>query len=257
MVDENIVKIGLSDATMFKDCINTVNSLVAETKITLDEMGFNIVCIDPANVCLLAFKMAKSEFVEWTVSADTTFAIKVSDIKSALGRTKDKDTAVYLQLADNRLTVTLMGKNGKKKEFILPTLDLEDKEQKMPDLKDFTATVTMDNAELKDGIADVAIVAEAIEFNVANKKFSVAGAGDILKANSEMEANVSEQSKDGKPVAFKSKYSIEYLNKIVACKVSKNVKIQLAKDYPLKCSYINDKGTISMALILAPRMSND
>lgn len=248
-------RIGLSDATVFTDCIRTVSNLVAETSITLDSEGLGIIAMDPANVAMVVFKMKQSEFLEWSVDADTEFAIKLGDLKQVLSRA-DKNTTLFLQLENNKLKVILAGKNGKKKEFSLATLDLESKKQKMPDLK-FSAEVSIDNQALKDAIADVTIVAESIEFKIGDKKFSVAGKGDSNSVTSEVEAVVKEVSTDGKPVAFKSKYSIEYLDKFVAAKISKTLKLHLGKDYPSKFVYVNDKGTTSLEFLLAPRIEND
>jgi DNA polymerase III sliding clamp (beta) subunit (PCNA family) len=56
---------------------------------------------------------------------------------------------------------------------------------------------------------------------------------------------------------FKSKYSLEYLKKIInGSKISERVSIHFNTDYPLKVQYqIVDK--IKLSFILAPRVDND
>lgn len=244
------VKIGLTDSTLFKDCIATINGLVSEVSITLDNDGLGIIAMDPANVAMCVFKMNKAEFLEWTVSEPTEIGVKLSDLKQILSR-GDKNSTLYLQVVDNKLQAIMVGKNGKKKEFSLSLISMDEKKHKMPDLK-FTAEIVLDNAVLKDAIADVEILAESMSFKIADKKFSVAGAGDVNSVKSEVEANVTCEA----GVTFQSKYSIEYLNKFVSSKVSKNVKLGFSKDYPSKFTYLNDKGTTSMIFILAPRIEN-
>ena len=58
-------------------------------------------------------------------------------------------------------------------------------------------------------------------------------------------------------VKIKSKYSIEYLNKMIGgSKLSDSVTLQLNNDYPLKIEYkAIDK--VDLAFILAPRVEND
>ena len=244
------VKIVLSDSTLFKDCIATINGLVSEVNITVDDEGLGIIAMDPANVAMCVFKMNKAEFLEWTVSELTEIGVKLSDLKQILSR-GDKNSTLTLQVIDNKLNVVMLGKNGKKKEYDLSLVAMDEKKHKMPDLK-FTAELVLDNTALKEAIADVAILAESISFKIADKKFSVAGAGDVNKGKSEVEANVTCET----GVAFTSKYSIEYLDKFTAAKVSKNVKLGFSKDYPSKFTYLNDKGTTSMIFILAPRIEN-
>lgn len=245
------VKIGLADATIFKDSISTINGLVTEANIVLNDEGLSIICLDPANVALCAFKMSKSEFLEWTVNEDTEIGVKLSDLKQVLSR-GDKNSTLYLSSVNDKLNVAMIGKNGKKKEFNLGIIAPDGKKQKVPDLK-FTVELVIDNMVLKDGIADVAVVAESVAFNIADKKFNISGAGDINNANSEMDSIVTIYPEAG----FKSKYSIEYLDKFTSCKLSKNVKIGFGKDYPVKFSYVNDKGTISMIFVVAPRIENN
>ena len=56
---------------------------------------------------------------------------------------------------------------------------------------------------------------------------------------------------------IRARYSIEYLKKIIkGSKLSDNMTLLMSNDYPLKVEYkIIDK--LSLATILAPRVSND
>jgi DNA polymerase III sliding clamp (beta) subunit (PCNA family) len=140
-----------------------------------------------------------------------------------------------------------------KKDFTLPLIDTGTKVTKVPELK-FNAEVTIDNAELRDAVDDVAVVSDAVEFRVKDGLFVVSGSGDQSKAMSETKGAV-KVIIDGLPA--KSKYSLEYINKMLGSKLSKNVKVNLGDAYPLKLSYVNDKGSISLMHILAPRVDND
>ena len=57
--------------------------------------------------------------------------------------------------------------------------------------------------------------------------------------------------------AIKSKYSIEYLKKIIkGSKLADTVTLQFNKDYPLRLDYLV-KDKLSLSIILAPRVSNE
>jgi hypothetical protein len=103
------------------------------------------------------------------------------------------------------------------------------------------------------GLVDVSIVADATEFKVKDGKFIVSAAGDMGKAVSETKGvvKVLGESKDAL-----SKYSIEYLNNMLGVKF-KNVKLSLAKTYPLRLDYASDDRFTTITYILAPRVDND
>ena len=85
-----------------------------------------------------------------------------------------------------------------------------------------------------------------------DKKLIISAAGDTNRAVSETKGVVTELGEDK---IVKTKYSIEYLEKMLGNKLSKNLKISLGKEYPMKIIYANDTGT-TITYILAPRIDN-
>src|SRR3989344_2116991 len=86
-------------------------------------------------------------------------------------------------------------------------------------------------------------------------KFSLEALGSLTTAKIELikDDKTLIESKD----KVKSKYSVEYLKKIVkGSKLADRVVLQFSKDYPLKASYkVTDK--MLLEFILAPRVAND
>ena len=124
----------------------------------------------------------------------------------------------------------------------------------MPDLK-FKTTITCPSTTLNDAIEDVEIIAESVSFMAEDKKFIVSASGDSIKAMVEIKADEGIVIKTEEKV--KSKYSIEYLKKMIqASKISDQVTISFNKDYPLKLEY-KEIDKLQMMFILAPRIEND
>lgn len=241
------MKIGLLDVTTFVDSIRTINDLVTETTIRVNSSGLIISAMDPANVCLCVLNLNAKEFSELVVNDEETFDVKLSDLKQILGRI-DKGSNVTLESGD-KLKITSVGKNGKKKEFEMKLIELDHKASPTPNLDKFKAEILVDNTELKDAIADVGIVSESFEAKVEGKKFTISASGDLSKSRTEVVAMVI-CSDDAKA---RSKYSIEYFNKFTSAKLGKSAKIQLGTDYPISITYSNEKGS-SLQFILAPRI---
>ena len=92
---------------------------------------------------------------------------------------------------------------------------------------------------------------------VDKDKFIVEGAGNLSDARSELMKEGDTVIKSNTKEVVKSKYSIEYMKKIIkAGKLSDKVVLQFNKDYPLKADYVV-KDKLSLSMILAPRVSND
>jgi proliferating cell nuclear antigen len=241
------IKLILSDAQVFSDAISAVSKLVNEVTIKVLPDHLEVIALDPANVGMVILKIESKAFLGY--SGEGNFSINLPNFKQVLAR-REKNATVTLSVDNNQLKVISSGKT--KKEFTLPLLELEQKEQKEPELK-FNSEITLENAELRDAIADVEIVAESCEFKILDGKFVISSSGDSGKAVSETKGIVRPLVEGA---VSKARYSIEYLNNMLSAKF-KNAKLYLGKDYPMKLHYVSDTGTTSITYILAPRIEND
>jgi proliferating cell nuclear antigen len=246
-----MMKLVLAETKLIKEPITIISDLVNEAKFKITKNGMEMIAMDPANVAMVIFKLLSSSFVEYTVKEETVISINLNNFKQILRRIKANDN-LSLELAENKLKITLSGNNVR--TFFMPLLDLEEKEQKVPDLK-FKTTVHCPSTVLNDAIEDVEIIAESVSMMVEDKKFIVAAAGDNSKAMVEIKAEDGITIKTEDKV--KSKYSIEYLKKMIqASKISGSVVISFNKDYPLRLEY-KEVDKLQLMFILAPRIEND
>jgi proliferating cell nuclear antigen len=200
---------------------------------------------------MVVFRLLGSSFSEYSVKEETTLAFNLNNLKQVFRRIKPNDT-LTLELMDNKLKLTLSG--NAVRTFFLPLVDMDDKEQKVPDLK-FKTNITCPSSVFNDAIEDVEIIAESVLFTAEDKKFIVTASGDSSKAMVEIKGDESVVIKTEEKV--KSKYSIEYLKKMMqASKISSTVSISFNKDYPLRLEY-KELDKLQMIFILAPRIEND
>lgn len=248
------MKLSLADPKYLKDSISIISELVNEARFKIASDGIELVAMDPANVAMVIFKLLSSAFVEYDVKKETEIAINLSNLKQVLKRAKSNDVLTLELSEDNKLNIEL--KSNTKRTFSLSIIELEEKEQKIPDLK-FPITVNTSSAILNDAIQDVDIVAESVSFIADGNNFIIEASGDLNKANIEIkedkETKIISDTKD----KVKAKYSIEYLKKMIdGSKIADKVKIQFNKDYPLKLDYTAvDK--VMLSFILAPRVENE
>jgi proliferating cell nuclear antigen len=245
------MKLVLAETKLIREPITIISDLVTEAKFKIGKNGIEMIAMDPANVAMVLFRLLSSAFVEYNVKEEVDIAINLNNLKQVLRRIKGNDN-LTLELSENKLKLVLTGSTIR--TFYLPLIDQQEKEHKEPDLK-FKTSIKCPSSMLNDAIEDVEIVAESVTFQSEDKKFIVNASGDTGKATVDIKAEENVHIESSEKV--KSKYSIEYLKKMIqGAKISSNVHIQFSKDYPLKLEY-KELDKIQMVFILAPRIEND
>jgi len=248
------MRLTLAEPGYLKESISIISDLVNEARFKITPNAIELVAMDPANVAMVVFKLLSSCFTEYDVKKDTELAINLSNLKAILRRASPKDMLTLELDADNRLKIEL--KSNTTRTFNLPIIDLEEKEQKVPDLK-FPVSIKTSSSVLNEAIADVDVVGESVAFIAEPRSFTLLAEGDLNQARIEIkEDEVTKVSTSGDE-RVKAKYSIEYLKKMInGSKLSEDVVIHFNKDYPLKLDYKTvDK--VMLSFILAPRVEND
>ena len=248
------MKLTLAEPSYLKESISIISDLVNEARFKITKDAIELVAMDPANVAMVIFKLLSSSFTEYDVKKDTEIAINLSNLKQVLRRSSPKDMLTLELDDDNRLKIQLKGLTIR--TFNLPIIELEEKEQKVPDLK-FPVTIKTASNILNEAIADVDVVGESVSFIAEPKKFTLQAEGDLNRAKIEIKEDDETKININSNEKIKSKYSIEYLKKMInGSKLSDDVIIQFNKDYPLKLEYkAIDK--VMLSFILAPRVEND
>lgn len=248
------MRLTLAEPRYLKDSISIISDLVNEATFRITPEAVELVAMDPANVAMIIFKLLSTTFSEYDVKSTTELAINLTNLKMILKRSK-QDDVVTLELGqDNKLHVLLQGSTSR--TFSLPVIDIDEKEQRVPDLS-FTTTIKTNASLFTDAVEDAEVVAESVSFLSTPEKFSVVAEGDASKAHVDIaNGGVTDISITGAP-SVKSKYSIEYLKKMTpAAKLADVVDVHFSKDYPLRLDYkVVDK--VLLSFILAPRVEND
>ena len=247
------MKLTLAEPKYLKESISVISELVNEARFKVTSNAVELVAMDPANVAMVIFKLLSSAFSEYSVESDTEIGINLSNLKMILKRAKPNDT-ISLEIEESKLKIQL--KSTSTRTFYIPIIELEDKDQRIPDLQ-FPVTVSTTSSTLSEAIDDVDVVGESVAFKAMKGKLTIAAEGDLSKAKVEIEDNEDTKVNSDSSEELKAKYSIEYLKKMVTgSKLSSNVSIQFNKDYPLKLEYkAMDK--VLLSFILAPRVEND
>ena len=245
------MRLTLAEPSYLKESIAIISDLVNEARFKVTPNAIELVAMDPANVAMVIFKLLSSSFTEYNVSKEIEIGVNLANMKQILRRASPKDM-LTIELDENRLKLEL--RSNTTRTFYLPIMELEEKDQKIPDLK-FPVKIVTTSSILNEAISDVDVVGESVAFIAEPKKFTLSAEGDLNQAKIEIKED--EATKIQADDKVKSKYSIEYLKKMISgSKISDEVTIQFNKDYPLKIEYKKvDK--VMLSFILAPRVDND
>lgn len=245
------MRLTLAEPKFFKDSISIISELVTEGHFKVTSDAVELVAMDPGTVAMVIFKLFSSSFVEYDIKDTTTIAINLGNLKQVLRRAKPSDQ-LTLELDENKLKITLKGSSTR--TFHLPLIDIEEKEQKIPDLS-FKATVTCSSNVINEAIEDVDIIGESVSFEAENQTLKVSSIGDLSKANVAIPSD--DNTKIVAEEAQKAKYSIEYLKRIIlGSKVADKCVMKFSTNYPMRMEY-TVLNRLQLAFILAPRMDND
>ena len=247
------MKLVLAETKQFIDSISIISELVNEARFRISKDKIELIAMDPANVAMVSFKLLSSSFIEYEVESETQICVNLDSLKQILRRIKPADIMI-LESEKNKLKIQI--KNETIRTFHLSLIDMEEKEQRIPDLK-FPLRIQLPTMVFDEAIEDMSIVAESVALTASSQKLIIESEGNTNAARSEIPNAAEIDIKIAGTEEIKSKYSIEYLKKMIkASKLADFMTIQFNKDYPLKLDYlIKDK--LELSFILAPRVSTD
>ncbi len=251
------MKVVLAEPRLLKESVSIISDLVSDVQIKFDSDKLEIIAMDPANVAMIVFRLLSSSFVEYDVQGEETIAINLDSFKQILSRTKANDkTTLELDNEKNRLKIMLDGEG--KRKFNLGLIDIREREQKIPELK-FPVSIEMNSSVFNEVVEDMAIIADSIILSALKDEFIIEAASHVSDAKVNIKSNEGNQIEfgGGDEDSVKSKYSVEYLKKIIkGSKLTDKVSLKFGSDYPLEIVYgLTDR--LQLRTILAPRVSND
>ena len=249
------MKLTLEEPKLLVDSVAVISELVNDVRFTVDKDKISLIAMDPANVAMVIFNLLSSSFTEYNVDKPINIAINLDALKAILRRSKPSDVlSITLDEEKNKLQLQL--RSDSTRTFNLALIDLEEKEQKIPDLQ-FPLKVETTSHKFDEAIQDMDIVADSVALVADKDTFVIAAESNLNDAKTELVSDDETKITATGSEEVKSKYSIEYLKKIIkASKLASKVTLQFNKDYPLRADYLV-KDKLSFSVILAPRVSND
>ncbi len=238
-------------AEKLKDSIESISTLVDEARFRLAQNGISVRAVDPANVAMVSFDLAKDAFESFEAT-EGEIGIDLAKLNGIM-EMADRNDNIELELDEtaHKLIVRMRGLS-----YTMSLLDPSSirKEPKVPAL-DLPARVVIRGEDLKRAVKAAEKVSDYMSMGVTGDIFFMEAEGDTDNVRLEM---TKDQLIDLAPAESKSLFSLDYLSDIgkIAGKASE-VTIDLGKDYPMKMKLKIAEGHGEVSYMLAPRVESE
>lgn len=246
-------EVKISNAKLFKDCIDALVTLIDEGEFDVNSEGMKLRAMDPSQIAMVDFNLPKSAFEEYKVPSETKIGLNLDDLSKITSRARPGESLLLkLDETGSRLELTFRGKSTRK--FNLPLLDISGTRPKEPSI-DFDSKIKISGFALKESLKDASLVSSHVILKADTKGFDIQARGDkgevLIESRKEEDALIEHTLNKDSNVMF----PLEYLNDLLKATQSDSiVTLNLKSEAPLRLTY--NIGDASVTYYLAPRIES-
>ena len=241
------------EADRLDQTINTLNVIVDESRIHLNELGLRLAAVDPANVAMDETNVTEDAFESYQADGGV-LGVDLSKLADVVSMA-DKDDLIQMAL-DPETRKLLIEFGGLEYTLALIDPDSIRQEPDIPDL-DLPARVVLEGSDIDRAVRAADMVSDHVELIVdANDEiFRVHAEGDTDDVDLELGRDDLIDLEAG---AADSLFSLDYLKDLnKAIPKDAEVEILLGEDFPAKFKYEYADGAATVTQMLAPRIQSD
>jgi proliferating cell nuclear antigen len=233
--------------------LDSVGVLVEECKIHLEEDGFEIRAVDPANVGMVDLSLSATAFESYEADGGV-IGVNLSRLED-IASMADAGQLVHLELDEEtrKLHISIDGL-----EYTLALIDPDSirQEPDIPDL-DLSSEIVMEGADIDRSVKASDMVSDHIALGVdaGDEQFYVDAEGDTDDVHLELTA---EDLIDLQAGDAHSLFSLDYLKDMnKAIPNDAEVTVELGQEFPVKIHFAIAEGEGQVTYMLAPRIQSD
>ena len=245
---------------IMKTIIETLSSIIDETKIRVTPNEFIITAMDPSKICLLQLVLSKEHFDEYNCNnGKCEIGLNLDDLDKILKRSTSSDMLEFLfKEQDQKLRIKMKREEKERtRSFSLNLLDVEIEEVPIDNLLkiEHNSTFNIDPHLLLEALKDAQIYSDILNIKAKVDQLIFESYGQIgemvyeLGIDDLIEANLEEECVGS--------YSITFLKSILKiASITEKLEIALKTDHPLKMTFELLEGG-ELQYFLAPRVNQE
>ena len=239
-------QIVLEDAKLMSNIVSIISSIVAESRVNVEEDGIRIKAFDATRISMIDFFMKKEAFQKYDVKGADPIGLSLETLNTIL---KTAKTNEHLQMSfddtSKRFVIEFIGKNQQRK-FALSVIDIPD-EGNIPDSIhiDFDTNFEIKASFIQQVLKDAEMVSDYLKIRAKED-------GIFFGAESETkEMDTGAFLVSGESEAM---YSLDFLSNFLrGIRSSDYVRLSFNQEQPIRLVYeIEDKG--HLIYFVAPRI---
>lgn len=250
----------LETSKIMKSSIETIASIIDETKFTITKKELRIEAMDPSRICLLRLTIKKQDFDEFECSENLAICLNLGDLDKILKRCSNNDTIMFKYSSDSRKIKIQMKREDAKRArtFSLSELQAEIEDIPFENLMniEYSTRFKILPDILIEAIKDAEIYSEILNVKTTEDQgliFSSIGQIGEMEYNIEPE-DLIEENLTGRE---QSAYSLTFLKNILKiANITETLEISMKTDHPLKMDFLLLEGG-ELSYFLAPRAIDD
>ncbi len=243
-------EIKIDNAKYWRDCVESIVSLIDEGSFSISKEGISLKAMDPSGISMVSFFMPSKAFSKFEIEKPVSIGLNLENLGKVLSRTRDGEELV-MKDSDSKLLLEFVGKSARRR-YKVPLIDVRKNVEKEPNVQ-FDASVEVAGEPLKEIIKDANLISSYISFKTAKEQFSISARGDSGELEELHDVDGAVVKKLETQKVAEATFNLEYLeNMVKSCPMGNSISMSLKSNEPVKLSY--NIGDAIITYYLAPYM---
>jgi proliferating cell nuclear antigen len=244
--------IKIDDARYWKNCVDSIVSLIDEGTFNVNKDGISLKAMDPSGISMISFFIPNKAFSKYEVDKATNIGINLENLSKILSSSRNNEQLI-MKDSSGKLLIEFIGERSRR-IYRLPMIDIKKDVDKEPKIE-FESQVEVKSDSFKEVLKDATSLSPYVGFKTEKDAFKIVAKGDPGELEEEHSNNTDFVKKLSISKASSATFNLEYLDRIVrACPSGNIIQLSLKSEEPIKVDY--KIGDAAVAYYLAPYMES-
>ena len=245
-------EIKIDDARYWKNCVDSIVSLIDEGSFSISKEGISLKAMDPSGISMISFFIPNKAFAKFDVDKPATIGLNIENLGKILASSRSEEQLVMKE-SGNKFLVEFIGKNSRRK-YKLPMIDVKKDADKEPKIE-FDSVVEVRSDSLKEILKDANLLSTHVGFKTDKDSFVVIAKGDAGELEEEHMNNADVIKKINASKASSATFNLDYMERMIsACPSNSVMTLSIKTEEPIRIDY--KIGDANVSYYLAPYMEN-
>ena len=245
-------EIKMDDARYWKNCVESIVSLVDEGTFNITKEGISLKAMDPSGISMVSFFIPNKAFSKFDVEKPVSVGLNLDNLSKILASSRNNEQ-LLMKDSGNKVSIEFIGPTSKRR-YKLPMIDVKKEAEKEPKIG-FESNIEVRSDALKEILKDANLLSSYIGFKTEKNSFMVVAKGDAGELEEEHMNNAEVIKKINALKASSATFNLDYLERMIrACPSNSTMVLSIKTEEPIKIDY--KIGDASVSYYLAPYMES-